>query len=109
MYSILGVLIVALFVVGGLQLALYETSPARGSTAGLAVALFLLYGVIACAALGAVALVTLPFYIMARRKAAPSMVDAPKKQVHLGLVAAVIVFGSVFALIALITASFIGI
>lgn len=81
MYTILGVLIVALFVVGGLQLALYEMSPARGSTAGLAVAIFLLYGVIACVALGSAALFTLPFYIMARKRVVQSgAVAVPQKK-----------------------------
>ena len=108
MYTILGILIVALFVVGGLQLALYETSPTRGSVAGLAVAISLLHGVIACVAVGAVALVTLPFYIMARKKVAPGMVDVHRKQVRLGLVAAVIVFGSLVAFIGLVASLFIG-
>ena len=109
MYTILGVLIVALFVVGGLQLALYEMSPARGSTAGLAVAIFLLYGVIACVALGVVALLTLPFYIMARKKVAQNIAKKKKKKVHIGVIAAVIVFGSVAALVALVAASYFGI
>lgn len=109
MYTILGVLIVALFVVGGLQLALYEMSPARGSTAGLAVAIFLLYGVIACVALGVVALLTLPFYIMARKKVAQNIAKAPEKKVHIGVIVAVIVFGSVAALVALVAASYFGI
>ena len=110
MYTILGVLIVALFVVGGLQLALYEMSPARGSMAGLAVAVILLYGVIACVALGGAALLTLPFYFMARKKAAQNYaVEVPRKKVRIGIIAAVIVFGSVVALLALIAASFMGI
>ena len=107
MYTVLGMLIVAVFVVGGLQVALYETSSARGSMAGFAVAILLLYGVVVCVALGAVALVTLPFYIMARKKVTPSTLDVPKKQVRLGLVAAIIVFGAVLALVSLIIASFI--
>ena len=110
MYTILGVLIVALFVVGGLQLALYEMSPARGSTAGLAVAIFLLYGVIACVALGSAALFTLPFYIMARKRVVQSgAVAVPQKKVRIGVIAAVIVFGSVAALVALVAASYFGI
>ena len=110
MYTILGVLIVALFVVGGLQLALYEMSPARGSTAGLAVAIFLLYGVIACVALGSAALFTLPFYIMARKRVVQSdAVAVPQKKVRIGVIAAVIVFGLVVALVALIVSSFLGI
>ena len=109
MYTILGVLIVALFVVGGLQLALYEMSPARGSTAGLAVAIFLLYGVIACVALGSAALFTLPFYIMARKRVAQNIAKAPEKKVRIGVIAAVIVFGLVVALVALIVSSFLGI
>jgi branched-subunit amino acid transport protein AzlD len=109
MYTLLGILIIALFSLGGFQIVVYETSPARGSMAGLAVAVILLYGVIACVALGVVALLTLPFYIMARKKVAQNIAKAPEKKVHIGVIAAVIVFGSVFALIALITASFIGI
>lgn len=110
MYTILGVLIVALFVVGGLQLALYEMSPARGSTAGLAVAVILLYGVIACVALGSAALFTLPFYIMARKRVVQSdAVAVPQKKVRIGVIAAVIVFGLVVALVALIVSSFLGI
>ena len=109
MYTILGVLIVALFVVGGLQLALYEMSPARGGTAGLTVAIFLLYGVIACVALGSAALFTLPFYIMARKRVAQNIAKAPEKKVRIGVIAAVIVFGLVVALVALIVSSFLGI
>lgn len=110
MYTILGVLIVALFVVGGLQLALYEMSPARGGTAGLTVAMFLLYGVIACVALGSAALFTLPFYIMARKRVVQSdAVAVPQKKVRIGVIAAVIVFGLVVALVALIMSSFLGI
>ena len=110
MYTILGVLIVALFVVGGLQLALYEMSPARGSMAGLAVAVILLYGVIACVALGGAALLTLPFYFMARKRVAQGdAVAVPQKKVRIGVIAAVIVFGLVVALVALIVSSFLGI
>ena len=109
MYTILGVLIVALFVVGGLQLALYEMSPARGGTAGLTVAIFLLYGVIACVALGSAALFTLPFYIMARKRVAQNIAKAPEKKVRIGVIAAVIVFGLVVARVALIVSSFLGI
>ena len=110
MYTILGVLIVALFVVGGLQLALYEMSPARGSMAGLAVAVILLYGVIACVALGGAALLTLPFYFMARKRVVQSgAVAVPQKKVRIGVIAAVIVFGSVAALVALVAASYFGI
>lgn len=110
MYTILGVLIVALFVVGGLQLALYEMSPTRGGTAGLTVAIFLLYGVIACVALGSATLFTLPFYIMARKRVVQSgAVAVPRKKVRIGTIAAVIVFGLVVALLALIAASFMGI
>ena len=109
MYTLLGILIIALFALGGFQIVVYETSPARGSMAGLAVAVILLYGVIACVALGVVALLTLPFYIMARKKVAQNIAKAPEKKVHIGVIAAVIVFGSVAALVALVAASYFGI
>jgi hypothetical protein len=61
-------------------------------------------------ALGSAALFTLPFYIMARKRVVQSgAVAVPQKKVRIGVIAAVIVFGSVAALVALVAASYFGI